>query len=322
MRFDFLIYPALQGPVLTDAQRPEAITADRVLQPLSLPPGRLNARRAAGLAVALMAAGQVMSPNDLPNTGQTVDMYNFGWAEPVRVKPRLITAANDHHGFVQAAPFDETVLPNKYWLPLAEPVRVKPRLATPSQSSAVVDPGALLLTEAGQLDKFLFQLSEPVRVKPSLRTALQQTFTIAPTALQLAEQVTQSRWHQPWSEPRRYLDSIAQRRTLVAALQQVEPLNPFGVTQPESVRIDKFLLGLSEPVRVKRALRPAAHPFFTISTAAFITPEAVVIDKYLLGLSEPVRLKPGLRVELQVATIIDPFALTLKRAAARSYLIV
>lgn len=361
-----ILYPIVQQPILTEAQRPEAVTADRVHQDWSLPVGRLNARRAVGFAVALLAAGQFMSPNDLPNTGQTVDMYNFGWSEPVRVAPRLATASQAPHGFTPAAPFEEAFdLAAKWFHPLSEPVRVPQRLTTGAQQAFAISAQALTEAETVFIDKYLYPLAEPVRIPPALKAALQPTTVISPVALTEPEQVSESRWHQPWSEPQR--DAQAQRNHLVlrtaaqhvtppnpfgmafedtvrwyqplsepqrdlagqrnhrvlrTASQQTEPLNPFGMTQPETVHVNKFLIALSEPVRIKRGLYAPYQRDFTISTSSFIVPEDVKLDKYLYPLSEPVRLKPGLRKDLQVYATIDPFALTLRRASARCYLIV
>ena len=56
-----LIYPALQKPVLTQAMAAESVTEDRWHQPWSDPPGRIGAYRSAGMAIALMASGLVLT---------------------------------------------------------------------------------------------------------------------------------------------------------------------------------------------------------------------------------------------------------------------
>ena len=314
-----IIYPSLQQPILTAAQTPETVTEDRWHQPWSDPSGRLNAKVAAGVAVALIASGLSFAPQPIANTTQTIDQLGYAWSEPVRTAPQLATAGQAFHGFVEAAPFEEQSSPDKWFAPLSEPVRVPARLVTAAQQAFATDPVSLTQPESVGIDKFLLPLSEPVRVPARLVTAAQQAFATDPRRLLDRETVTEDRWHQPWSEPQRDLAGQRVRLALRVASQQVEPPNPFWVTQPESVRIDKFLLPLSEPVRLPRALAVHHQQFLTLDTKLAL--ESVRIDKFLLNWSEPVRLKPGLRPELQQAFTISPFALGLKRPFAKCYVI-
>lgn len=325
MRSDYLLYPSLQGPVLTAAQRPETVTESRWHQPWSEPRGRTNAWRARRAAVALIASGVTFNP--LPITGSgadptAIDKYLTPLSEPVRAKPRLHTAAQAFHGFVQASPFEERIEPGKWFAPLSEPVRVKPALRASLQQAFATDPQRMLDAEYVYLDKYLLPLSEPVRLKPGLHASLQQTLAIDPRRLLDQETVTEDRWHQPWSEPVQTARRKDYRRLLAAQQMAFAPVSPFALTQPETVTLSRFLLPLSEPVRVKRALRAAAHLSFSVSPTALITAEAVRIDKFLLPLSEPVRFKPGLGARYQLAFSIDAFALTLRRSSARAYIVV
>lgn len=278
-----LIYPSLQGPVLTESQRPETVTEARWHQPWSLPAGRLGARRAAAFAVALIASGQTFDPAPLPNTGETIDQWGYAWSEPVRTPRRLAAAANPQHGFVQAAPFEEAIEPGKWFAPLSEPVRLD--------------------------------------FRTRLRTAAQPAATIDPAALTRPESVTEDRWHQPWSEPQRDLAARRNLLTLQVASQPVSPDNPFGMTEAERVSLDKFLVALSEPVRLnfRTRLRTAAQPAALVDPTALTIAEFVPVDRWQIGLSEPVRLKRGLRAQHQVDFTISPIAFTIKPAFAQGY---
>lgn len=79
------LYPSLQQPVLTDAQRLEQVSEDRWHQPLSEP--RLSVRKAAGFAIALIASGQSFDP--MPITVAESLWWFTALSEPVRIKQGL-----------------------------------------------------------------------------------------------------------------------------------------------------------------------------------------------------------------------------------------
>lgn len=123
-----------------------------------------------------------------------------------------------------------------------------------------------------------------------------------------AEAITESRWHQPWSEPVRY--AIAP--LLAIALIASGPVFPVQ-QQGEEITSDKWFAWLSEPVREKPGLRASLQQSFTIDPVAFTLPEsAIPIDRWLIALAEPIRLdlRINLRASLQQAATIDPYALT------------
>jgi hypothetical protein len=86
-------------------------------------------------------------------------------------------------------------------------------------------------------------LSEPVRIKPGQRAERQKDFFAEPFGLTQKEQVTESRWHQPYSDPVR-------RKGITVALIASGFIGPV-VPPPTPIFPDSWLRPLSEPVRVK-----------------------------------------------------------------------
>ena len=125
---------------------------------------------------------------------------------------------------------------------------------------------------------------------------------------QQPETVTESRWHQPWSDPtgtirRKVIAGYA--IALMASGQNVADPFPRG----EDPSFDKFGFAWSEPVRVKPALHASRQEFLFQSESEQF-PESVTIDRWLLPLSEPKRFRPQLITGAQQALWFDPLPLT------------
>ena len=121
------------------------------------------------------------------------------------------------------------------------------------------------------------------------------------TAAQRPEQVTESRWHQPLSEPTR---NFAARRAahiaiIVAASGLFAPV--LATAQfPEQVTESRWHQPLSEPVRVKTRLNEALQSTTTIDPWILTQPESVRVQWHA-AFSEPVRSRPCLTAALQLA---------------------
>lgn len=126
------------------------------------------------------------------------------------------------------------------------------------------------------------------RVSPRLAIALMASgATVDPWILTQPEQVTESRWHEPWSEPVRI-----PLRTRPGAQPYLffhpNPFVPFGWVYP-----------YSEPVRQKPGLLSALQQATTYDSELF--PQPAELIQWFNNLSEPVRdLKVGLAVRLQM----------------------
>jgi hypothetical protein len=92
-------------------------------------------------------------------------------SEPVRVKPRLLTARQQAWAANPKLLPDETIDPDKWWQPASEPVRVRPRLATAAQQ-AWAAAARLIPDEEINPDKWWQPASEPVRRRPRSEAAL------------------------------------------------------------------------------------------------------------------------------------------------------
>jgi len=140
-------------------------------------------------------------------------------------------------------------------------------------------------------DKFWNPFSEPVRFKLGVGAPLQQFFTSGNTN---PEQVTESRWHQPWSEPlikiKQGLRTGDQQFITYNNLAQIVPFSWFNNLRDPRVLARPMLITADQPF-----LHEDLPPPFTFS-----------FDWYA-NLSEPVRIKPGLRKELQAVEFFNSF---------------
>ena len=190
-------YQAYAGVVALEGER---VYADKWFNPLS-EPVRLKLGLRAGLQRYLVA------PNANP-------IVSFSWYEnlsdPVRIK-RWLAVANQQ--FFTTSPFSltqpETVTESRWHQPWSEPVRIKPRLAEGLQQYT-----ARATTEIIGLPSWYQWWAEPVRFKLGLAAIQQQTLALVQAA-PFAETVTESRWHQPWSEP-----SVKSKKGLGSQYQQ------------------------------------------------------------------------------------------------------
>lgn len=118
---------------------------------------------------------------------------------------------------------------------------------------------------------------------------------------QRPESVTEDRWHQPYSEPRR--DGVAKAFAIALAVASGLTFCP----QPPvaNVTVDRFFVSLSEPVKVPARLITGAQEACFFGRAAPF-PEAVTIDRWQIALSEPVRIKPRLPEPEQQTLALHP----------------
>ena len=128
------------------------------------------------------------------------------------------------------------------------------------------------------------------------------------TDAQAPEQVTESRWHQPFGEPR--LAAFTAGRMAVAPIASGVTFNPLSLPNANA-QADYYSLKFSEPVRVKPGLNAALQQSFTVDPTALTRPESVTVDRWLLPLAEPVRVPKRLAeasqrfFEFQPTPIID-----------------
>src|SRR6266481_39043 len=122
----------------------------------------------------------------------------------------------------------------------------------------------------------------------------------------LPETVTESRWHQPWSEPLRPKIAAGLAIALMASGLFAPVLDPdTQITQ----KFPKWYQPLSEPVRIKPALAVALQRAPTFYTGAAPFPETVTESRWHQPWSEPVRVKQGLGAANQQVLAFNPFPL-------------
>ena len=81
-----------------------------------------------------------------------------------------------------------------------------------------------------------------------------------------AETVTESRWHQPWSEPVRYKVAPKLAIALMASGLFFSPQQT-----GESISLDKWFAPFRDPVRIKRGLNVALQQFSAADTTVIPT---------------------------------------------------
>src|SRR5438105_3233986 len=154
----------------------EAISTDKWFVPLS-EPVRVKPR--------LLEALHQVEPNNpfglLQKETVSIDRWLLPFAEPVRHacdqrsgKPGTIAAAQPFWGYVEAPPFGEIALIDRWGYPWGEPVRMKPGLIAGAQAFWGYVEAAPFL-EKISLDRWGYPWSEPVRLKPGLGVAYQLT---------------------------------------------------------------------------------------------------------------------------------------------------
>lgn len=287
-----LIYPSVQQPVLLGA---EQVTYSRFGFAWSEP---VRQKIKPALAVALAASSgviwDVLTPAPPPDQDPARNLLPY--SEPVRVKPRLITGAQQFLAFAPAAPFPETPLYSKFGYPWSEPVRVKRRLGAGLQPAMIFAPAAPF-PEDPNYAKFNFPWSEPVvKAKWQVKTKLHAAYNPAAFLVQAApfpEPPLYDKFGFPWSEP--IVKSKPLLRTGLQAAAFIVQAAPFG----ETVLYDKYAFPWSEPiVKTKARLRTAANPAAFLTQAApfeeFVSPAS-----WYLNLAEPKRFKPAMLTAIQ-----------------------
>jgi hypothetical protein len=201
----------------------------------------------------------------------TVDKWYPPLVDPVRIKPRLATAAQQAAWFVQAAPFAEATTVDRWFSPFALPVRTKARAAEYRQPDYY--PFPIFVAEEVTVDKWYQRLQQPHPAKRPLRAGAQQFLVF------YSEPVISISWFKGLEEPVRTKPRLREALQQHSAFVKTDPF-------PEAVSIDRWQQPFSEPVRVKR--RTADFPYLAFVKADPF-PESVTVDRWLLGLSEPVR---------------------------------
>lgn len=144
--------------------------------------------------------------------------------------------------------------------------------------------------------------SEPVRAKQGLRAHLQQFYTVDTLAFSDKNEPT---WYQWLSEPVRF------KRGPGAHLQRFEI--PFIPTTYDPSKSNPWFSWLSEPVRIRPQLRTGDQAFFFFEPEP---PESMEIEWYA-WLSEPVRQKRGLKPPYQQFLAYHPRILPNPNVTAR-----
>lgn len=140
------------------------------------------------------------------------------------------------------------------------------------------------------IDKYQLNLSEPVRLdlRSGIAPQYQQFLAFQLDEAQQPEEVTESRWHQPWSEPKRFKAGL---------LTGDQPFSGFLNPQPVVFETIPWFATLSEPVRFKVGLGSYLQRAFTEDTADTLQPRSV--PSWYAPLSEPKRFPKGLEAYLQ-----------------------
>lgn len=350
-----IIYPAFQGPTPIAA---ETVTSDKWSYHWSEP---VRHKRDPRLSVALAASGGVPDPLPIPNvfgtgisaspsvvfeifdkrpiiyqasaapvfvTTETIteDKWHQPLSIPVRIKPRLITGAQQFLAFdpfplpsvsgtgVVAAPpvaFEifsratiiypayqgpirfavETITEDKWHQAWSTPVRIRPRLTTGAQQAFFAPVRPTVSFGWNEHSSW----SDPVRTKPRLTTGAQQAFT-APSRI-----ITPFGWNEPlsWSDPPK---PKIDPRHAIALIASGPVLYPFPFP-PVAFTEASWHEPWSDPVRIKRGLSASLQQAFTTSPYPV---EQIFEDKWHRPLSEPVRTRPRLITGAQQFLAFNP----------------
>lgn len=204
----------------------------------------------------------------------TVDKWGYAWTEPVRQK--IGFKAYLQQSLIAPVLNPETQITQdieaRWHFAWSEPVRFR-RLAT-AQFPSIAEPTTSVF-EIITVDKWIYRLNEPVRLRidPRRAIALAAPAAIGPV-LNPETQLIQgfeSRWHYPWSEPKRF------KRGLGAWLQPFTtpqtPVFPTGI-----VRTMNWFAPLNEPVRLKIGLMAALQRFFQTSQEQILADITLVLS--------------------------------------------
>lgn len=237
-------YPQKAEPILPEALRPEAVSIDRWLQPLSEP-----VRRSKGvlLAVALIASGVTYVGEPIvPPEPVTVDRWHIALSEPVHTKKPLPIGAYQHFATdAEALTQPEKVL-LKWYQALSEPVRFK-KPQTAQYKEFAADTVTPTPAEDVTVDRWLIALSEPVRAQKPLPIAAYPSFTVD---TETPEPITVDRWHIQLSEP------VRTKKPLPIATYKFFAQNELPIPPPPPApRLEGWFRMLEEPPAFKVAAR-------------------------------------------------------------------
>ena len=265
-------FSAIPSAATPNAPYPATYHYEDVTQPY----GRLFGRRAAGIAIAIMSAGQTTTPPQ-PPLGENIlaDKWFAALSEPVRQKPRVQPANNPaFSAYIGADPFPEPTF-TKWYQPLSEPVRLKPRLGTPNQQAFFKPDYRTGTFEPIFVDKWHAPFSEPVRLPRRVQVGAQPHL-----ALTFQFEFTLDKWYRPLNEP------VRLPKRLHAALNEAFFTHYKTVVIPPTVNPDSYYPRLEEPVRLKPSLRTAQHQAFHFAPAEPFG-ESNVISQWFVPLAQP-----------------------------------
>ena len=310
------------APVLTTGQFSETIVESEWHQPWSQP--YLTTTNRSRIALAASGAFQGAVNVDIIDASKQPRWYQE-LATPSSVKTRVGTPYLPTYLVASGAVVDpyaltqpEAVLESKWHQPWSEPVRrLSDKYLQPSLQQAQVQGAVNVDTiDSSKQPRWYKQWVDPYLTKTNQsRIALIASgFVIDPAAL-LSPETTgmESKWHQPWSEPASTRTSLNPQMRV--ALQSTTTIDPYALTQPETVTESRWHQPWSEPVRLQSALYLAVYE----QSAAVTDLEPFVAFSWYDWLSEPVREKPGMRKDLQPAFTTSAQAFTF--ASGRGYLI-
>lgn len=112
------------------------------------------------------------------------------------------------------------------------------------------------------------------------------------------EPVTESRWHQPLSDPVRTRVAAASIALIASGMATI---SQFGLLQSEAVTEDRWHREWSTPVRVRPGVPAHQQSFAVLPTFTGPGTELVTVDKWFAQFTERYRVKPGLNTALQLA---------------------
>lgn len=188
----------------------------------------------------------------------------------------------------------ETVTESRWHQPWSEPVRFKilPALAVALAAASGNSFSPFPLPNANPTaDKYWYRFEEPVRLKPGIGAHLQQTIAFVEAA-PFPEQVTESRWHQPWSERLYAKPGLGAH---LAPSYQAPVLTPGQ--EPENVSEDRWHQPWSQRLLPLAGVHASLQQFHTgpVDFGA----EVLSPTSWFNWFSEPVRIKRGVGAQLQ-----------------------
>lgn len=274
-------------PIIRQQSAPPSapVGEDSWHQPFTDPTANFAARLRAVLAVAIVASG-AFSSVFTPTTPETItaDKWHQSWQQPVRRAYRPPSAGLIQSPFV---PSTEVVTVDKWFSPFGEVTRArgfKPYL----QSSTTIDPRALTLAEQVTEDRWHQPFSDPTAAWADLRLTRHQIAQVASGmapggqgATIAPEVVTADKWYVALSEwPR-------SPKGLKSYLQPSFTVDPWALTQPETIYLDRWYSPFSVPVRPLPTTSRFPTTFDTINFSSTVI--TVYPDSWYVALTQPTR---------------------------------